>query len=306
MEDSGAHPHGHLGLTHTRRRRAVLLPVAVVLLVALGQFLWFSLFGPPARWGNDVRAFGAVTDARAAPPALLAATAALPTDVVAQLSLPDDAGAVTASDIVPESSRALALTHRGARWIDDRRLYVRDGTTGWREIPLEDRLMLQEAKLIVAARDTVILAVRWNSWYPPGYGRFVRSFARPELRAEYGIYRMSLDGSGRRYLFPGHSLVVSPDRRRVAYLTSRNGFSGMHNVWIYDATTNRRTRVVSLVEADPGSGISFACHWAADGEALVIRGTAQRVGVNETRSGSGVDLVYVVADGRLFDAAPVR
>jgi hypothetical protein len=306
MEDSGAHPHGHVSLTHTRRRRAGLLLVAAVLLVALGHFLWFSLFGPPARWGNDVRAFGAVSDSRAAPPALLAATTALPTDVVAQLSLPDDAGAVYASDVVPESGRALALTHRGSRWIDDRGLYVRDATTGWRELPLEDRMLLQEAKLIVAARDTVILAVRWNSWYPPRYGRFISSIARPELRAEYGIYRMSLDGSGPRYLFPGHSLVVSPDRRRVAYLTSRNGFTGMHNVWVYDATTNRRTRVVSLVEADPGSGISFDCHWAADGQALVIRGSAQRVGVDGARGSSRVDLVYVAADGRLFDAAPGR
>jgi hypothetical protein len=80
----------------------------------------------------------------------------------------------------------------------------------------------------------------------------------------------------------------------------------MHNVWVYNAITDRRTRVVSLVEVDPGSGISFDCRWSADGAALVIRGTAQRVGHERTRRGNGVQLVYAIADGRLFGITAER
>jgi hypothetical protein len=190
------------------------LLAAAVLLGAVGHFLWVSLFGPPARWGNDVRVFGEVSDTRAAPPSLLASATTLAPDTLAAPAMAvDPNGAVYVSDVAPQLDRAVALTHRGSRWIDDRHLYVRDRAGSWHEIALVDRIVLQDAKLIVTPRDTTIIAVRWHSWYPVNYGRFLRSIVQPEKGAEYGVYRISLDAREVRYRFPG---TVSPSRRTAA------------------------------------------------------------------------------------------
>ena len=53
---------------------------------------------------------------------------------------------------------------------------------------------------------------------------------RPELRAEYGIYAVDLEGGTLRYLFPGHDIVLSPNRELAAYTTSENGIDGFHAI----------------------------------------------------------------------------
>jgi hypothetical protein len=293
------------------RRRALLLLAAAALSMG-AHFAWFSLFGPPARWGNDVRDFGAVTRSADIPAAVRAWAAAASGATSADTSTwptPDSTrGArVYVIDVAPQLGRAAALTHRGERWVDDHHLYVRGpGAGSWREIPIPARFVLQDARLVATSRDTALLAVRWHSWYPPDYVRFLRSILRPELRAEYGVYRISLDGRNIRFLFPGHGLAVSPDRRRIAYFTSTNGFDGKHNLWIYDARDDRRTRIVSLVEADPGSGMSFACRWSDDSHALFVHGAAQRIGREQPHRWRRLQLVYLLADARLYDLRPER
>jgi len=117
--------------------------------------------------------------------------------------------------------------------------------------------------------------VRWNLWWPYSYRRFLRSVIDPPLRSEYGVYRLNPERGDLQFLFPGYGLLSSPDHKYVAYLTSANGFSGFHNVLVYKAKEGRSTRVLSLWEADPGSGTSFSCRWSDDSRALIITGQAR-------------------------------
>jgi hypothetical protein len=103
------------------------------------------------------------------------------------------------------------------------------------------------------------------------------------------------------YLSPGHQLVVSPNRRHVAFLTSGNGMDGFHNIWIFDAVTGQSRRLLSLWETDPGSGTSFDYDWSHDSKALVIKGSTQ--GFRRDRFGQyrKFILVYDLESSRFYD-----
>jgi hypothetical protein len=84
-----------------------------------------------------------------------------------------------------------------------------------------------------------------------------------------------------RFLFPGDGLVLSPERRVAAYVSSeQRGLSGggFHTIHVWELDTARRDAVLSLWEIDPGSGQSFRYAWTRDSRALVIDGSTSGIG----------------------------
>jgi hypothetical protein len=133
-------------------------------------------------------------------------------------------------------------------------------------------MRLNDATVVFPNGLPMILASRWNPWWPysENYARFLKSNTVPSLRSEYGVYLVDPAGGKPKYLFAGHRLVPSPDRMRVAYLTSENGHTGFHNIMVYDVMHECSIRVVSLLAT--GSGLSFSYNWSSDGAGLLITG----------------------------------
>ncbi len=248
-------------------KRAVLL---VLVLLAATHFAWFKVMGPSARWGTgvvDVEPRWGDSEAARAYEAEFPKAA--PTGPVAVVR-PDRVLGRDAAD-----GLEVVLTFEGPRWGDGQRLLVNG-----QEVTLPSERKWNEPVIL----DGELLLVGWRSWWPHSYMRFWESVFDPELRAEWGVYRVR-DGVF-EFLFPGSSPKVSPDRERVAYLASENGFSGWHTLWVYDGVASRA--VVTLQESDPGSGVSFDWTWSRDGRALLVHGYDVR-------------LVYLVDEAEIYD-----
>ena len=124
---------------------------------------------------------------------------------------------------------------------------------------------------------------------------------RPELRAEYGIYAVDLEGGTLRYLFPGHDIALSPNRELAAYTTSENGIDGFHGIRVWEVGRPASEPVLSLWEGDPGSGITFECKWAPDSNALFIEGASQGFSRWGSMRYKKFRLVYLVNERVLYD-----
>lgn len=263
---------------------------------------WFRLTGPPLGWGSDV-ALGLPVFSDRDPgevEAYLPGYRAPSSSATASASPPPDSagdgvvGKPFHRDSAPGCGLSVLQTHAGRVWGEEQHFYIqRHDGAGWREVLLPRAMKLQGATIVCPPSGAVVLLSRWNSWFPPDYERFLRSVFASELRAEFAVYALDLERGDLKYLFPGHGLVPSPDRRWVAYLTSLNGVSGFHNIKLYDVRTGRSARVLALAEADPGSGVSFGYDWSADSKALLITGRAS--GFTSLR------IVYLVDTGELFD-----
>jgi hypothetical protein len=126
---------------------------------------------------------------------------------------------------------AVLQTYGGKYWSEGRHLYFRrEATEAWREVRLPPGFVISNPKLVTQDGHVVAIVERWNSWWPyeANYGRFLLSAIRSELRPEHAIYMLDSERGTLRYLFPGHSLMLSPDRKFAAYMGSENGFSGFH------------------------------------------------------------------------------
>ena len=175
------------------------------------------------------------------------------------------------------------MTH-GAMWSADQRLYWRrDANERWRAIRTPDHFIIRNPELARLPGRDVLLIERWNAWWPysKSYARFARSLTIPELRAEHAIYTLDLESGAARFLFPGEDLVLSPDRRLAAYVSSETrglGFGGFPTIHVWELETGRRAAVLSLWEIDPGSGRSFSYAWTRDSRALLIHGLTSGFG----------------------------
>jgi hypothetical protein len=291
-----------------RRTRLALLSGSFAFLV-VSHYGWFRVFGPPSRWGTDVIVKVPVMSER--PPMDLACyhqAETLDRKWVASksaLALPHDsiAGTPFGEDSSPQCDLDVIQTHTGPEWGDGQHLFVRNASRPvWTEIPSASLITGAEATVICPTRSPSILLVRWNSWWPyaESYPRFLRSILDRALRSEFGIYRLDVERQSLRFLFPGYGIVHSPDRRYVAYLTSVNGYSGFHNILVYKVDADRSVRVLSLWEADPGSGRSFSYSWSGDSKALLITGQV-RGWASLADNLSDLHLVFLPEPEQLFD-----
>jgi hypothetical protein len=77
------------------------------------------------------------------------------------------------------------------------------------------------------------------------------------------------------YSGPGWYPRWSPDRSLLAVTTNGAGF--YHTVNFWDERSHRLTPVVSIKEADPGSGVAHRYAWSQDSQALLIYGRGSLV-----------------------------
>ena len=293
----------------TRRWRwwAGLALVAGLFLVG-GHYVWFGLFGPPARWGTGVvgldprlgpASAGAGEPGEWAPDAAATLQARL-----AAIGLTGIEGKPFQLDVDATGGAGVLQTSAGPSWTQGQRLYVRtDAAAPWREFALPPGLTLSDATLIRRGGRPVVVASAWQPWWPyeRSYGRFIGSLVDPPRRAEYAVYLLDVDGGAPRYLFPGEALELSPDRRAMAYVTSENDHAGYHTIAVWRVDADAPEPVLSLWEMDPGSGRSFGYGWSLDSRALRIDGATQgfaRFGAGRYRT---LRLVYLVESRRLID-----
>ena len=202
----------------------------------------------------------------------------------------------------PEGSQAVSAVDSVVR------VYVSEpGARTYRELALPDDFLPGKAVWTRGANGSQIAVERRRFWPLTAVGRlgrYFRSWLDPELRPGQSIYMLPADGSGEpEWLWPGHDLVVSADHRRVAFLRSGALGSGYYSLHLWDVAEGEVRTVLSLHEADPGSGRSFDFRFSVDGEAIEIKGATggfERRGPFETKA---IRLIYWIDKDALFDAS---
>jgi hypothetical protein len=169
-------------------------------------------------------------------------------------------------------------------------------------------MILQQPALMKRGADLFIVFGRWLTWNVPPLeklSRYLKSYADPTLRPEISLYLYRLPSGPLEYWGPGHTLKPSPDRRRAILLRSGALSAGYYSMHLWDFEQDRLTTVLSLREADPGSGRSFDYTWSADSRAVHITGST--AGFHRRRpEPRSLDLIYLVADDAVYDLAQSR
>ncbi len=215
-------------------------------------------------------------------------------------------------DHMNEQGLWVIQTHDGDHWPDRQHLYLwrqasdlrPQGATQLEELDVPSDRIIDHPLFAKTGDGTVLVYGWWNSWAlsPAGkLGRYVRSWLEPTLRPEYSFFVYDLQTKTHRYWGPGHTLVVSPDRTRGALLRSgalRLGYCSLH---VWDFTTGAVETVLSLREADPGSGRSFDYRWSNDSQALFI--TGETGGFERRKPGRrAINLIHLPGDPLIYEA----
>lgn len=178
----------------------------------------------------------------------------------------------------PEGPRT-AATHGGPRWVDRQRLYLIAADDSVERIPIPAAWLVERADFVRRSGGAAIVLSAWNPW-PPGAGgkvaRYLKSWFEPAMRTDRGLFLMNVAG-GRaagepEWFGPGHSLVVAPDRRRALFLRSGALGASYYSLHLWEADSDRTPALISLHEADPGSGRSFSYRWSGDSRAFLLSG----------------------------------
>jgi hypothetical protein len=74
---------------------------------------------------------------------------------------------------------------------------------------------------------------------------------------------------------PGWYPRRTADGAYTAVTISRGGFDFFHTVAVWDAEPRKLTRVLSIKESDPHSGIAHRYAWSKDSKALLIHGSGR-------------------------------
>jgi hypothetical protein len=103
--------------------------------------------------------------------------------------------------------------------------------------------------------------------------------------------------------------LVSPDRTKTLEVTNDLDYMGLptgfYGFLLKDATTGNARPLLSLWEADVGSGLSASISWSADSRAIRLNGSTRGF----RRSGGELekfDLVYVIELDRFFNTSSSR
>lgn len=154
-----------------------------------------------------------------------------------------------------------------------------------------------------------IVYERWNPWAIPAARKLQRYFASwvdPPLRPEAALYKSTAAQDGWRYSMPGHSLSVSPDGRRAAFLRSGALLAGYYSIHVWPLDGDEASPILSLREHDGKATRSFSIRWSKDSRALRIHGRTGGFERRGSRGGGGpsgiaFDLLYLITDGSVYD-----
>jgi hypothetical protein len=213
-------------------------------------------------------------------------------------------GQVFSTDYSPTQGLAAIATHEGSTWVERQHFYLwRHETQSARRLDLPAGMILEHPVLLRRGDETFVVFGRWQSWALSPLEklrRYLRSYGDATLRPENSLYLYPLPGGPLTYWGPGHTLQPSPDRQHAVLLRSGALGAGYYSMHLWDFTPHRLTTIVSLREADPGSGRSFDYRWSADSRAVHITGAT---GGFQRRSGKprSLNLIYLLGDEALYD-----
>ena len=163
-------------------------------------------------------------------------------------------------------------------------------------------MIVDRPTLLRQGSSVVLVFGRWNSWAIPAIdkiSRYLRSYLDSSLLPEYSLYVHDISQGTTRYHGPGGTLKASPDRRKAAFLRSGSHGTSLHSIHVWDLETGRIETVLSLTEADPGSGASFDYRWSGDSRALHISGGAGGF-VARSAAPRQLNLIYVLAEKLIY------
>jgi hypothetical protein len=211
----------------------------------------------------------------------------------------------------PENLSVIA-THEGSSWVEQQHFYLSRAAgppqqgAGTRELDLAPGMILEMPTLMKRGAETFVVVARWLPWGVPPLqklSRYVRSYWDATLRPETSLYLYPLPSGPLTYWGPGHTLKPSPDRRLAVVLRSGAMAAGYYSMHLWDFEHDRLTTILSLREADPGSGRSFDYDWSADSRAVHITGSTGGFERRKPQPRS-LDLIYLVGDETVYDLAP--
>ena len=191
----------------------------------------------------------------------------------------------------------------GGNWTQGQRLYLRaPGGGRFRELDIARDMIVDRPTLLRKGSSVVLVFGRWNSWAISALdkiSRYLRSYLDSSLLPEYSLYVHDISEGTTRYQGPGGTLKESPDRRKAAFLRSGSRGTSLHSIHIWNLETGKTETVISLTEADPGSGTSFDYRWSGDSRALHISGGAGGF-VARSAEPRQLNLIYVLAEKALY------
>jgi hypothetical protein len=164
-------------------------------------------------------------------------------------------------------------------------------------------MILERPTLLSRGGEMFLVVGRWRPWAVPPLeklSRYLKSYADPTLRPEFSLYVYRLSTGALEHWGSGHTLKPSPDRRFAILLRSGAIGAGYYSMHLWDFEQDRLTALVSLREADQGSGRSFEYDWSYDSRAVHITGAT---GGFQRRGGTprSLDLIYVLGQEGLYD-----
>ncbi len=175
-----------------------------------------------------------------------------------------------------------------------------------RELDFPRAMILEAPTLMRRGGATYIVVAHWLPWGVPPLqklSRYLRSYWDATLRPETSLYVYPLPAGPLSYWGPGHTLKPSPDRRKAILLRSGAMAAGYYSMHLWDFEHDRLTTILSLREAEPGAGRSFDYDWSADSQAVHITGATGGLQRRKPQPRS-LDLIYLLADGAVYDLAP--
>jgi len=185
----------------------------------------------------------------------------------------------------------------------DQRLYLLPpGGDHFQELDIPREMIVDRPTLLRNGSSVVLVFGRWNSWGIPALhkiSRYLRSYLDSSLLPEYSLYVHDVSAGTTRYQGPGGALKPSPDRRKAAFLRSGSRGTSLHSIHVWDLETGKTETVLSLTEADPGSGASFDYRWSGDSRALRISGGAGGF-VARSAEPRELNLIYLLAEKAIY------
>ena len=280
---------------------AVLFPVAAV------HFSCIAVLGPGS-WGSGVEEKTPEVLAAGSKPELLQYTGEFAAQQPARPEWKGDSseleGAVVFTDHLGEEDLWVIQTARdGDDWTQGQHVYLRlPGAERFRELDITRDMIVDRPTLLREGSSILLVYGRWNSWaIPPLHkiSRYLRSYLNASLRPEYSLYIHDFNEGTTRYLGPGGTLKASPDRRKAAFLRSGSLGTSLHSIHVWNPENDQMETVLSLREADPGSGRSFDYRWSRDSRALHISGDAGGF-VARSAKPRQLNLIYVLEEKGIY------
>ncbi len=222
-------------------------------------------------------------------------------------------------DAVDETGLWAIQTYEGKNWTEGQHVYLwrdpgvqRAGGHGGpplqsgaiEEIGIARNGIIERPAFIKQAGDVALVYGCWRSWAVPAsekLKRYARSWFDPELRPEFAFYIYNLESRQSEYFGPGHYLKVSPDRRRGVLLRSGALGAGYYSIHVWDFATGRVDTILSLREADEGSGQSFDYRWSDDSQAVEIKGVTSGFERRKPVPPKEFNLIYLVNQQKVYE-----